>query len=553
MIDTGQRLTVLWGLVSGRGSYIVFLPKHYEPVPEITEVAFGTECHENETIQRSATSKDMPFLHWFRKPPASAPTELEPVERIVTEPVAPAPVSPDSPVPDSHQTIAPPGPPEQPLETESEPVSEEAVTDHVAIAGSAKDAPAELATGRYLSVSIGAFYDKLPTHLRAAKTPSLTRTVQIAEEDAVIHHETNEATLPLSILSLSCPEIFTRPVEPSDDVPVTFPIAASSDGARAPGDRDDILDPEKSSHPEAQDSGAEPKAGEAARSAANEIKVRLQSILADFPHDLAPDRIHSFAQTEAEISLPLDTIKAQLPNGRVAVPASTFISGLPEDLKPLFAGIDPTAEIPIPLREIFSHLPADAIEIRKDQESDHPEEKVATPFTGPAEEDARRFAQPSAGPSPQRKTAPRKIEQLSVQANAASDKLQAIFMTDEPLDLVTTLKKVAELPGLQSCALTTTEGQKLAGNLGDPNQEKLVSGLLPDLFQRTHSVFNELSTGALEGITIYAGARHLSAFVRGQLCLSVVHDNRPFKPGVREKIQVVLNELEAMTSGAKSN
>lgn len=497
----------------------------------------------------------MPFLHWFRKPPASAPTEFEPVERIVAEPVAPAPVSPDSPVPDSHQTIAPPGPPGQPLETESEPVPEEAVTDHVAVPGSAQDAPAEPATGSFLSVPIGAFYEKLPTHLRAAKIPSLTRTVQIAEEDAVIHRETNEATLPLSILSLSCPEIFTRSVEPSDDVPVTFPITAPNEAARAPGGRDDILDPEKGSHPEAQDSGSgtEPKAGEAARSAANEIKVRLQSILADFPHDLAPDAIHSFAQTEAEISLPLDTIKAQLPNGRVAVPASTFTAGLPEDLKPLFAGIDPTAEIPIPLREIFSHLPADAIEIRKDQESDHPEEKVATPFAGPAEEDARRFAQPSAGPSPQLETAPRKIEQLSVQATAASDKLQAIFMTDEPLDLVTTLKKVAELPGLQSCALTTTEGQNLAGSLGDPNQEKLVSALLPDLFQRTHSVFNELSTGALEGITIYAGARQFSAFVRGQLCLSVVHDNRPFKPGVREKIQVVLNELEAMTSGPKSN
>lgn len=495
----------------------------------------------------------MPFLHWFKKPAANAATEIEPAERIVTEPVAHAPVSPDSSVPDLHQPIAPPGPPEQQVQTESEPVPEEALRDQVAIPGSAQNAPAEPATGRYFSVSIGAFYEKLPTHLRAAKTPSLTRTVQIAEEDAVINHDTNEATLPLSILSLSCPEIFARAVEPSDDVPVTCPIAAPSDGTRAPGDRDDVLDTEKNSHPEAQDSGTEPKAGEVAGSAANEIRVRLQSILADFPHELAPDRIHSFAQTEAEFSLPLDTIKAQLPNGRVAVPASTFIAGLPDDLKPLFAGIDPSAEIPIPLREIFLRLPADAIEIRKDQESDHPEEKVATPFSEPAEEDARRFAQGSAGSSPQRETAPRNIEQLSGQAAAASDKLQAIFMTEEPLDLVTTLKKVAELPGLQSCVLTTTEGQKLAGDLGDPNQEKLVSTLLPDLFQRTHSVLSELRTGALEAITIYTDARQFSAFVRGQLCLSVVHDKRPFKPGVREKIQVVLNELEGMTSGAKSN
>jgi predicted regulator of Ras-like GTPase activity (Roadblock/LC7/MglB family) len=484
----------------------------------------------------------MPFLHWFKKPPASAATELDLVESIVAKPVGPAPVSPDANVPELYQEIVPPGPPGQQLETQ-----------HLAIPGSAQDAPAEPATGPYLSVPIGAFYEKLPTHLRAAKMPSLTRTVQIAEEDAVIHRETNEATLPLSILSLSCPEIFARPVEPSDDVPVTFPITAPSDAAQTHADRDDILDPEKSSHPEAQHSGAEPKAGEAARGAANEIKVRLQPILADFPHDLAPETIYSFAQTEAEVSLPLDTIKAQLPNGRVAVPASTFTAGLPEELKPLFAAIESTAEIPIPLRDIFSRLPADAIEIRKDQESDHPAEKIATPFSEPAEEDARRFTQPSAGPTPQPEAAPQKIEQLSGQAAASSDKLQAIFMTDEPLDLVATLKKVAELPGLQSCALTTIEGQKLAGGLGDPNQEKLVSALLPDLFQRTRSVFDELRTGPLEAITIYAGAHQFSAFVRGKLCLTVVHDNRPFKPGVREKIQVVLNELEALTSAAKSN
>ncbi len=488
----------------------------------------------------------MPFLHWFKKTPASAETETDTGEKLDIEPAVPAPVSPDAPDPE-----------QQKLVSDTEPLPETTVVEPVAISESAElptpaeDSPAERPPSPYLSVAIGAFYEKLPAHSLTAKRPNLTRTVQIAEEDAVIDHETKEATLPLSILSLSCPEIFARPVEPSEDAPITFSIAALSDLAQTPARHDSLSQPEESPHPGAHVSGAQPETSDAVPGTANEIKVRLQPIIADFPHDLEPQTIHSLAPTEAEVSLPLDTIKAQLRSGRVAVPASTFVAGLPADLKPLFATIDPAAEIPIPLREIFSRLPADAIEIRKDQESDHPEDKVATPFSEHAAEDAIRFTQPSAEKGPRPEAAPQKVEQRTSEAVAASDKLQAIFMTDEPLDLAAALRKVTELPGLQSCALSTTDGLKLAGGLGDPNQEKLVSTLLPELFERTQSVFHGLRTGALEAITIYTGANQFSAFVRGKICLTIVHDNRPFKPGVREKIQVVLNELEALSATAK--
>jgi hypothetical protein len=292
----------------------------------------------------------------------------------------------------------------------------------------------------------------------------------------------------------------------------------------------------------------EPDTADADLSPLIEINVRLQPIIAEFPHDLQSPTIRSLAPTEAEVSLPLETIKVQLPTGRVAVSASTFVAGLPTDLRPFFAAIDPATEIPIPLREIFSRLPADAIEIRKDQVSDQSEKNVATPFSEHAEEDARRFAQQ---PGPQPEAVPQKVGQLRNEVVTTSDKLQALFMTDEPLDLAATLGKVAELPGLQSCVLSTTTGEKLAGGLGDPNQEKLVTILLPELFERTHSVFNELRAGAIETISIYAGARQFSGFVRGNLCLTVVHDNRPFKAGVREKIQAVVNELEALSATGK--
>jgi predicted regulator of Ras-like GTPase activity (Roadblock/LC7/MglB family) len=126
--------------------------------------------------------------------------------------------------------------------------------------------------------------------------------------------------------------------------------------------------------------------------------------------------------------------------------------------------------------------------------------------------------------------------------------LQAIFMTDEPLDLVKTIQRVAELPGLRSCILSTIDGLKLAGNLGDPGQERATAALLCELFQGTQSKLAAVGVGTLETITLYCGLQQLSTFVQGKLCLTVLHDNRPFKPGVREKIQAVMSELAALSA-----
>ncbi len=46
----------------------------------------------------------------------------------------------------------------------------------------------------------------------------------------------------------------------------------------------------------------------------------------------------------------------------------------------------------------------------------------------------------------------------------------------------------------------------------------------------------------LETITLSYGLQQVSTFVQGKLCLIVFHDGRPFKPGVREKIQAVIKK-----------
>jgi hypothetical protein len=484
----------------------------------------------------------MPFLHWFKRKSESIEVEVEPVlaRKIATEqantpePVA-ASLRPEielENLPDEHRA-----PEIEPTSQSPEVVSEPRTSE--------TNAPP---AGPHLSVPIGAFYEMLPTHLLTSKKPDLTRCVEIAEQDVVLDPETQEATLSLSILSLSCPDIFVRAVDDSEDVPITFSIGQSKK-LEPPSAEDDIqLKESEAALPAA--TSASVATVEDGRE--KEIRVRLGPILSDFPPELETPSIRSQIGTQAEIALPLGLIQSQLAHGRVVIPGEIFCRALPGDLKPHFEAIDSAAEIPIPLWEIFSQLPPEAIKLREDQETDGPEELINTPFTMHAEEDAKRFSEIPAGATPDASATPQpEIEPPQAVMESDSKKLRAIFMTEEPLDLTKTIDKVAELPGLRSCLLSTTEGLKLAGNLEDADQEKAITALLPELFQRTRSDLAVLHAGTLETITLYYGLHQLSTFVQGKLCLTVFHDNRPFKPGVREKIQAVVSELAALSVSAK--
>jgi len=492
------------------------------------------------TEKQPKTRPDMPFLHWFKQKSESKETEADRVlaDQLVIE----LPNTPKTIAANLEPETGPETPPHDSPEADLQSIRPKASFDPE-FASTGTHAPAATP---HLTVAIAAFYAKLPTHLLAPKTADLGRTVQIAEEDVVFDQEAQEATLPLSILSLSCPEIFIRAVGSSDDIPITFSLSHPKELDVPPG--------EESGQPDEADamqvSGVDVPTASGEEGGENEIKLRLQAILTDFPPQLEPPAIHSLIGTEAEIALPLGLIQSQLAHGRVAIPAEMFCKALPRDLQPYFAGIDPAEEIPIPLQEIFARLSPAAIKLREDQEIDHPEEIIPTPFSEHADKDAERFGEvegmAAANESPQPKDGP-----PGISVESSSQKLQAIFLTDEPLDLVKTIRNVAQLPGLKSCLLSTTEGVKLAGSFGDQGQENALSTSLPELFQWTSSKLETLRAGTLETITLSYDWQQLSTFVQGKLCLTVLHDNRPFRPGVREKIQAVMSELAALSAPEK--
>jgi predicted regulator of Ras-like GTPase activity (Roadblock/LC7/MglB family) len=457
------------------------------------------------------TPEHMSFLHWFKRKPESSEAEVRPV--LGQETAAGQAHTPEPITAGLRPETGPQNLPSEDRVAEPQLISPSPEVDPEPAAGEAR-LPF---VASQISVPIRAFYEMLPAHLLTSKKPDLGRIVLIAEQDVALNAETQEATLSLSILSLSCPEIFNRAIDDAEDIPITFPVRTI-------------------------DAGSE-----------KEIIVRLEPVLSDFPPELETASIRSLIGTQAEIALPLGRIQSQLAHGRVIVPAEIFCRALSSDLKPYFATIDSAAEIPIPLREIFSQIPAEAIKLREDQVTDGPEETIATPFTEHAEEDAKRFSEiPAIAGSPADQAPQPKVEPPRIVVESESKRLQSLFMTDEPLDLAKTIQKVAELPGLRSCILSTTDGLKLAGGLEDPDQEKAISAFLPELFQHTQSNLKGLRAGALETITVCYRLHQLSTFVQGELCLTVFHDNRPFKPGVREKIQAVMSELSALSASGKN-
>src|SRR5258708_7197339 len=121
--------------------------------------------------------------------------------------------------------------------------------------------------------------------------------------------------------------------------------------------------------------------------------------------------------------------------------------------------------------------------------------------------------------------------------------LQTVFLTDERLDLPTIIDKISALPGLQTALLHTADGRRLAGAIGDEQFERTVLTLFPILFGEVKTKLDEQACTGLETLTFCWRQEQISVFSDGRLCLSVRHSRRPFKPGVREKLSLILSRL----------
>jgi hypothetical protein len=315
------------------------------------------------------------------------------------------------------------------------------------------------------------------------------------------------------------------------------------------------------------------------------VRVALGPIIKTLPSELQPSDPNALAHKPgATIELPLELVNSQLANGRVTIPFSTFLKSLPEDMRKQFPQADTAAEISIPVKEILQDYPQDLLRPRADQEPAEVLPAIATPFTGPAKEDTERFAHapeeavpekavtatdshqleliehaavtPSESPQPVSQQAPFVEEKRDIAETPLSDEkltaeqkpapnfsaLQSVFLTDEPLDLNKVVQKVAEFPGINSALFFAADGsiEGQPEKLGlTQSSVQLLSSLAHEVGQRV----GNLGFGQIETVTLGWKRELVSVFTRGESGFLVRHEKRPFKPGVREKICLVLSHI----------
>ncbi len=119
--------------------------------------------------------------------------------------------------------------------------------------------------------------------------------------------------------------------------------------------------------------------------------------------------------------------------------------------------------------------------------------------------------------------------------------LQAIFMTDELLDLPRISQLSAVLPGVSGCLIVAGESFAQGGERPAGLDARTLRELGAKLAATADAVHDSLRPERT--FTIYGGKRALSIFARDTLCLCVVHGTRGFLPGVRERLTAVADTL----------
>ncbi len=119
------------------------------------------------------------------------------------------------------------------------------------------------------------------------------------------------------------------------------------------------------------------------------------------------------------------------------------------------------------------------------------------------------------------------------------DALQALFMTEETLDLPKISRLAATLPGVHACVIATRDQAVTGGSLPEGFDLAALLGLAP----RIREAASRMPIGALKHFTIYGESYSISFFERRGLSLCAIHRARSFVPGVREKLVAIADEL----------
>lgn len=135
------------------------------------------------------------------------------------------------------------------------------------------------------------------------------------------------------------------------------------------------------------------------------------------------------------------------------------------------------------------------------------------------------------------------LESVPDERLASQDRLQEIFMTEDQLTLDQVLKLCGGLPGIRSCILT--KGSSVLSTFNVPEGIDLVSltGNASAMLDAMRASSMRMGLGAIPAVTVHSEKGPVSFFHSDDLAMLIIHSDRGFIPGVREKLHDVVVAL----------
>lgn len=209
---------------------------------------------------------------------------------------------------------------------------------------------------------------------------------------------------------------------------------------------------------------------------------------------------------------------------------SSFFSGTARVAQKLFVEDRPPEPAAPGVQEISPAPPPPAL-LPPAEEPDFPEPPAAVAFSAPEEERAGRVMA---------------IEHLPAEGTPEipdQDRLQQLLMTEDDLTVKRVVELCGNLPGISSCILAHGPGIIASYNVPASVDFVALSGHALEMLEGMRYSTNKMGLGSIPAVTIHSEKGPVSFVSHGALCLLVLHKDRAFVPGVREKLQNVLGEL----------
>jgi predicted regulator of Ras-like GTPase activity (Roadblock/LC7/MglB family) len=121
--------------------------------------------------------------------------------------------------------------------------------------------------------------------------------------------------------------------------------------------------------------------------------------------------------------------------------------------------------------------------------------------------------------------------------------LQSLFMTEEKLTLDRVISMAGQLPGMRACVLAHGERVISASNTSAGVDLRTLSGHAMKMLSQIRESSSQMGLGSVPAVTLHADQGIVSFLHDGELCLLVLHADRGFVPGVRERLQEMLGLL----------